>query len=331
MAGLRPAHGSIGAALRVTRDTRDTLHLTRGAGVQARAQARLGPRAKGSGARQESIRNYALRAPILPRCPHDPPTVLPSSPERRQGSPWGVVALRRPPSSCTPGTCSSSVVSLSRRGQGRQRQGQGQRHSEGRAESADVRRTVGASWEDVGRIGRRSEELLRISGKSLLISATGCGIVGIISKSDRQPMLRRPQPPQSIETQRVLRPNAGAGASLRRVASYAQLHAQPLQHQMRQRSPQGCCKCRVGDSFGANARVTATSAAASPNRVCDSAPNASALRQLPKGRCRADHENVTCAGRRAVLFYTGSAGRGLVEMEQQRWTLSKSSTTSFRR
>lgn len=160
----------------------------------------------------------------------------------------------------------------------------------------------------------RSAELLRISGKSLLISATGCGIVGIISKSDRQPMLRRPQPPQSIETQRVLRPNAGAGASLRRAASYAQPYAQTSW----QRSPQGCCECRVGDSFDANARVTAMSATASPNRVCDSAPNARALRQLPKGRRRADHENVICAGRRAVLFYTGSAGRRFAGMERQR-------------
>ena len=159
----------------------------------------------------------------------------------------------------------------------------------------------------------RSAELLRISGKSLLISATGCGIVGIISKSDRQPMPRRPQPPQSIETQRVLRPDAGAGASLRRAASYAQASHQRLRRTL----PQGCCKCRVGDSFGANARVTAT-ATASPNRVCDSAPNASALRQLPKGRCRADHENVTCAGRRPVLFYTGSAGRRFAGMEWQR-------------
>ena len=77
-------------------------------------------------------------------------------------------------------------------------------------------------------------------GKSLLISATGCGIVGIISKSDRQPMLRRPQPPRSIETQSVLRPNAGAGASLRRAASYVQAS----QERSQQLSVQGCCKCR---------------------------------------------------------------------------------------
>ena len=151
--------------------------------------------------------------------------------------------------------------------------------------------------------------MLRISGKSLLISAAGCGIVGIISKSDRQPMLRRPQPPRSIETQRVLRPNAGAGASLRRAASYVQAS----QERSQQLSVQGCCKCRVGDNAVANARVTATSAAASPNRVCDSAPNARALRQLPKGRRRADHENVICAAVRPVLFYTGSAGRRFAE------------------
>ena len=89
---------------------------------------------------------------------------------------------------------------------------------------------------DVGRIGVRSTELLRISGKSLLISATGCGIVGIISKSDRQPMLRRPQPPQSLRRNASYAPDAGAGASLRRVASYAQAS--------QERSPQGCCKCR---------------------------------------------------------------------------------------
>lgn len=112
---------------------------------------------------------------------------------------------------------------------------------------------------------------------------------------------------------------------LRRNASYAPTHdrraasyVQASQERSHQLSVHGCCKCRVGDNAVANARVTATSATASPNRVCDSAPNARALRQLAKGRCRADHENVTCAGRRAVLFYTGSAGRRLAGMEWQR-------------
>lgn len=120
-------------------------------------------------------------------------------------------------------------------------------------------------------------------------------------------MLRRPQPPQSIETQRVLRPNAGADASLRRVASYAQLHAQTSWQRSHQCSPQGCCKCRVGDSFGANARVTATSATASHNRVCDSAPNAQASVQFrnspPPGRSR--KRDLRRSAGRAILYRIG--------------------------
>ena len=90
-------------------------------GMQARAWARLGPRAKGSGTWPESGRNHALRAPILPRSPYDPPTVLTSSPERRQGSPRGVVALRRPPLSLCPLSLPSTTNNYYQRGQDRGR------------------------------------------------------------------------------------------------------------------------------------------------------------------------------------------------------------------